>query len=187
MPEQLASGEEEPAPTPAAGESPKEEVDQPGGIEKLDEKVEEAKEEEEAEIKGDAGETTAENEQSEEVTAAETKPVPASDEPKVEEGETPLVAGTPQPIAPAVEERKQESIDNPVYTLEVVGNKYNTSNFWSVAHVRDHLCLTCRTGRWRTRWVVDQAAGTVEGKIHVDVHYYEQGNVGGGPYNTLDS
>lgn len=34
-----------------------------------------------------------------------------------------------------------------------------------------------RTGRWRTRWVVDQASGQVSGAINVDVHYYEQGNV----------
>lgn len=34
-----------------------------------------------------------------------------------------------------------------------------------------------RTGRWRTQWVVDQAAEKVEGTILVEVHYYEQGNV----------
>lgn len=37
--------------------------------------------------------------------------------------------------------------------------------------------LCCRTGRWRTHWVVDQLAGKVNGTINVDVHYYEQGNV----------
>jgi capping protein alpha len=35
----------------------------------------------------------------------------------------------------------------------------------------------CRTGRWRTCWIVDKAAGQVNGTIHVDVHYFEQGNV----------
>jgi hypothetical protein len=39
------------------------------------------------------------------------------------------------------------------------------------------LILTSRTGRWRTQWVVDQAAGEVSGTIQVDVHYFEQGNV----------
>ena len=40
--------------------------------------------------------------------------------------------------------------------------------------------LIPRTGRWRTQWVVDQAAGLVRGTIQVDVHYYEQGNVSHG-------
>jgi len=37
--------------------------------------------------------------------------------------------------------------------------------------------LTARTGRWRTCWTVDKAAGEVNGTINVDVHYFEQGNV----------
>jgi capping protein alpha len=55
-------------------------------------------------------------------------------------------------------------LDNPVFVLEVVGNRYKPSNFW--------------TGRWRTRWTVDRGAGTVTGVINADVHYFEQGNVG---------
>jgi capping protein alpha len=54
-------------------------------------------------------------------------------------------------------------LENPTFTLEIVGNRFNPSNFW--------------TGRWRTRWVVDRAARSVTGTIRVDVHYYEQGNV----------
>jgi hypothetical protein len=33
----------------------------------------------------------------------------------------------------SVEERKQERVENPLFTLEIVGNRYNTSNFWYVA------------------------------------------------------
>lgn len=134
VPEQVAAGDNEPAPTPAVGDSPKEEVDQPGGLEKLDEKVEEVKEEEAGVIpvegaevedsKATPAEPIVEEEAAKEQTTLEE---PSLDEKPVVEEETKSVA--------AVEERKQERIENPVYTLEVVGNKYNTSNFWSVALV----------------------------------------------------
>lgn len=37
--------------------------------------------------------------------------------------------------------------------------------------------LIVRTGRWRTCWIIDKASAKVNGTIHVDVHYFEQGNV----------
>ncbi|KAH9925426.1 F-actin-capping protein subunit alpha [Epithele typhae] len=49
------------------------------------------------------------------------------------------------------------------FTIQIVANKYNPNNFWS--------------GRWRSEYVIDTAAKTVQGKILVNVHYYEQGNV----------
>ncbi|KND90567.1 F-actin-capping protein subunit alpha [Tolypocladium ophioglossoides CBS 100239] len=45
----------------------------------------------------------------------------------------------------------------------IVANKYSPNNFWN--------------GRWRSLYMVDPAAGNLEGSIKVDVHYYEDGNV----------
>lgn len=131
VPEQLGAGEAEPTPTPAVGDSPKEELSQPGGIQEADAEIAEAKQEEEGEAKqGKEGESAA---TSEDVTAeiAETAPEeadPSPEKPEVEEvmpqtekeAEKPATADTPE----------QRRIDNPVYTLEVVGNRYNPSNFW---------------------------------------------------------
>ncbi|ORY28269.1 F-actin-capping protein subunit alpha [Naematelia encephala] len=202
VPEQLNTGDAEPAPTPAVGdvEVKQEEVVAPGGLEKLDEEVEKAKEEEEGTEAASVPESTkpvveesseaasvpeatkpevTEEPGSEEAAKVEEEPAAAAETAKVEDepteagepaAEAPEVPEPPaqateavEPAPPAVEQRKQERIENPTYTLEIVGNRYNTANFW--------------TGRWRTRWVVDQAAGTVSGTINVDVHYYEQGNV----------
>ncbi|CAA7261377.1 unnamed protein product [Cyclocybe aegerita] len=49
------------------------------------------------------------------------------------------------------------------YVIQVVANKYNPTNYWS--------------GRWRSEYVVDLTANEVVGKILINVHYYEQGNV----------
>ncbi|KAI0084791.1 F-actin capping protein alpha subunit [Irpex rosettiformis] len=49
------------------------------------------------------------------------------------------------------------------YVIQVVANKYNPANFWS--------------GRWRSEYIVDLEARTITGRILVNVHYYEQGNV----------
>ncbi|KAH7922036.1 F-actin capping protein, alpha subunit [Leucogyrophana mollusca] len=49
------------------------------------------------------------------------------------------------------------------FTVQIVANKYNPSNFWS--------------GRWRSEYVVNLDDHTIEGKVFVNVHYYEQGNV----------
>ncbi|KAF9267540.1 F-actin capping protein, alpha subunit [Marasmius fiardii PR-910] len=50
-----------------------------------------------------------------------------------------------------------------IFTIQVVANKYNPTNFWA--------------GRWRSEYVVDLDGNTLEGKVLVNVHYYEQGNV----------
>ncbi|KAL0581034.1 F-actin-capping protein subunit alpha [Marasmius crinis-equi] len=50
-----------------------------------------------------------------------------------------------------------------VFVLQVVANKYNPPNFWS--------------GRWRSEYIINLDDNTVKGKILVNVHYYEQGNV----------
>ncbi|KAG8679873.1 F-actin-capping protein subunit alpha, partial [Ceratobasidium sp. 395] len=49
------------------------------------------------------------------------------------------------------------------YIIQIVANKYNPQNFWS--------------GRWRSEYIVDIDNGEITGKIFVNVHYYEQGNV----------
>jgi capping protein alpha len=50
------------------------------------------------------------------------------------------------------------------FTVQIVSNKYNPSNFWS--------------GRWRSQYQIEFAESkTIQGKILVNVHYYEQGNV----------
>ncbi|KDR82700.1 hypothetical protein GALMADRAFT_238190 [Galerina marginata CBS 339.88] len=49
------------------------------------------------------------------------------------------------------------------YIIQVVANKYNPTNFWS--------------GRWRSEYTVDLTSNQVSGKILINIHYYEQGNV----------
>lgn len=49
------------------------------------------------------------------------------------------------------------------YIIQIVANKYNPQNFWS--------------GRWRSEYVIDIDKGEITGKVFVNVHYYEQGNV----------
>jgi capping protein alpha len=49
------------------------------------------------------------------------------------------------------------------FVVQLVANKYNPTNYWS--------------GRWRSEYVVDLSENTISGKILVNIHYYEQGNV----------
>ncbi|PAV17001.1 F-actin capping alpha subunit [Pyrrhoderma noxium] len=49
------------------------------------------------------------------------------------------------------------------FTIQIVANKYNPQNYWS--------------GRWRSEYKIDLDSRRVDGKILVNVHYYEQGNV----------
>ncbi|KAF9527588.1 F-actin capping protein, alpha subunit [Crepidotus variabilis] len=49
------------------------------------------------------------------------------------------------------------------FVVQVVANKYNPTNFWS--------------GRWRSEYTIDLNKKQVAGKVLVNVHYYEQGNV----------
>lgn len=132
--EQVGSGKDEPAPTPAVGdvEAKVEEVVAPGGLEKVDEDLKEVKEEEE----GGAG--LAEAGSAEEGTkTAEVSETPVVTEVVVESGQNEQDdlkaegAGEAAFLIPSAEtETKQERIENPVYTLEIVGNRYNPSNFW---------------------------------------------------------
>ena len=67
------------------------------------------------------------------------------------------------------------------FVVQIVANKYNPSNFWYVRVFRCRGLLSAvvrRSGRWRSEYVVDLSANKVHGRILVNVHYYEQGNVG---------
>lgn len=130
VPEQLGSGEEEPAPTPAVGDAKKEEVTEEGGLEQVDEDLEELKVDEKDEVTDQKGNEEPTAESSETVqegnshTPQVTEETPETTETKVED--EPVA----EPSAPAVEPRKQERVENPTYTLEITGTKYNPSNFW---------------------------------------------------------
>ncbi|KAI9794630.1 MAG: F-actin-capping protein subunit alpha [Peltula sp. TS41687] len=45
----------------------------------------------------------------------------------------------------------------------LVANKYSPNNFWN--------------GRWRSQYIYSPTDSSLKGKIQVDVHYYENGNV----------
>ncbi|KAI0357385.1 F-actin capping protein alpha subunit [Trametes cingulata] len=49
------------------------------------------------------------------------------------------------------------------YIVQIVANKYNPANYWS--------------GRWRSEYIIDTESKELTGKILLNVHYYEQGNV----------
>jgi len=49
------------------------------------------------------------------------------------------------------------------FVIQIVANKYNPSNYWA--------------GRWRSEYIIDLNDNQVHGKMLVNVHYYEQGNV----------
>ncbi|KAG6918751.1 hypothetical protein DXG01_011942 [Tephrocybe rancida] len=49
------------------------------------------------------------------------------------------------------------------FIIQIAASKYSAPNFWS--------------GRWRSEYIVDLNENKVTGKIQVNVHYYEQGNV----------
>jgi len=53
--------------------------------------------------------------------------------------------------------------DSSHYLIQVVANKYNPANFWS--------------GRWRSEYTVDLTTNQIAGRILINIHYYEQGNV----------
>ncbi|KAG4305479.1 hypothetical protein PORY_001035 [Pneumocystis oryctolagi] len=50
-----------------------------------------------------------------------------------------------------------------IYTIIIVGNKYNPVNFWN--------------GRWRSFYQFSESSLTITGTLLIDVHYYEDGNV----------
>ncbi|KAF1829290.1 subunits of heterodimeric actin filament capping protein Capz [Decorospora gaudefroyi] len=47
--------------------------------------------------------------------------------------------------------------------LLTVANKYSPTNYWN--------------GRWRSAYIYTPTSSTITGRINVDVHYYEDGNV----------
>jgi len=49
------------------------------------------------------------------------------------------------------------------FVIQIVANKYNPANYWS--------------GRWRSEYIIDLNEHKLLGRILVNVHYYEQGNV----------
>lgn len=49
------------------------------------------------------------------------------------------------------------------FAIQIVSNKYNPSNYWA--------------GRWRSHYEIDFESRTIQGRVLVNVHYYEQGNV----------
>ncbi|KAF8527514.1 F-actin-capping protein subunit alpha [Hysterangium stoloniferum] len=49
------------------------------------------------------------------------------------------------------------------YIIQIVANKYNPHNYWS--------------GRWRSEYIVDIDEAKLRGKVLINVHYFEQGNV----------
>jgi capping protein alpha len=53
--------------------------------------------------------------------------------------------------------------DDSTLAILIVANKYSPSNFWN--------------GRWRSHYTVAPSSTSLTGKINVDVHYYEDGNV----------
>ena len=67
------------------------------------------------------------------------------------------------------------------FTIQIVANKYNPANYWQVVSAFHVLCLIdmvhVRSGRWRSQYDIDMEGKTVVGKVLVNVHYYEQGNV----------
>ena len=70
-------------------------------------------------------------------------------------------------------------------TILLVANKYSPNNFWYVTYLRflltqkSPILTSCRNGRYRAVYHVSPAssASSITGTIHVDVHYYEDGNV----------
>lgn len=64
--------------------------------------------------------------------------------------------------------------DQESYTIIIVGNKYNNSNFWCL-----HLTafVDVRNGRWRSIYKYNPHARTLKGTVTILVHYFEDGNV----------
>lgn len=140
VPEQIGEGSSEPAPTPAAGEreAKAEEMDQPGGLETVDKAVEEVKEEQEQDmaeaspskeadaVPPEGGDAKAVEDAPEvvEVPGSETLPGPEEEAKVADSTESVIATEEKQP------ERKQERIENPIYTLEIVGDRYKTDAFW---------------------------------------------------------
>ena len=76
----------------------------------------------------------------------------------------------------------------------IVANKYSPSNFWCLSSpippslpILLHPALIPstpavsnsrrRNGRWRSAYHLTPGSGALRGRVHADVHYYEDGNV----------
>jgi capping protein alpha len=73
------------------------------------------------------------------------------------------------------------SSDKESYTVLIVGNKYNNSNFWSsllrLSPLSSFVSLTSRNGRWRSIYKYNPQTSTLTGTVTITVHYFEDGNV----------
>ena len=71
--------------------------------------------------------------------------------------------------------------DPAVFIVQIIANRYNPSNFWYVIWmhhpVESYFTWHSRSGRWRSEYEINLGLRLVQGKIAVNVHYYEQGNV----------
>ncbi|PWN53002.1 subunits of heterodimeric actin filament capping protein Capz [Violaceomyces palustris] len=90
------------------------------------------------------------------------------EEPKVEDAPVGDAAETVEKADDAVDAGKDEVQQEPVekdykFVTNIVGNRYNLSNFWS--------------GRWRSSYTYDPKLSTLTCSIQVQVHYFENGNV----------
>lgn len=130
--------------------------------------------------------------------AAEGKAEDAREAEVAEEKETESIveeAAEPAEEAESSATDVEEILDEPLpkhFQLYFVGNKYNPANYWYALSLRSSWCrqvlsFPCRTGRWRSSYEVNLEEGTVTGRILVNVHYYEQGNVGLCPSLLLPS
>ncbi|KAJ1679828.1 F-actin-capping protein subunit alpha [Spiromyces aspiralis] len=55
------------------------------------------------------------------------------------------------------------SQDDSHIVICLLNNKFSPDNFWN--------------GSWRSTWTLNPASGSLEGKVTVHIHYYEDGNV----------
>lgn len=63
------------------------------------------------------------------------------------------------------------------FWLQTSTTRPTFGGFVSIHAVRVLKVSLNRSGRWRSRYVIDLAKGQISGKVFINVHYYEQGNV----------
>lgn len=151
--EQPGTGTLEEVATPTPEENGKpltadDEVDVPGGVENLDEEMEEVKEEEEKEKERDEGvghgedAEVAENLGEEKADVEEEKEaVEVGTNAEEEQGRATTVEKSEtetEPIEAASTSMEPTSapapaLENPTFTLEIVGTRYNPNNYWYVS------------------------------------------------------
>lgn len=99
------------------------------------------------------------------------------------------VEATPTPA-----HRPLPALRSRIFELYLVGNKYNPTNFWwvflsSLSWFRDSFDVLIflrsgmnfwwmiRSGRWKSVYKADYAAGVLTGEVKITCHYYEQGEL----------